>query len=176
MHAALRVTHRQALIAIALVSGLACALKAAHENDGADVEDIRAIIDDETTTWNRGDADAYSRHFSANGTFTNFRGLFFVGHREFRDRHEVVFNGDLRGTRLEQRIVSLKFIRPDVAIVETLASVSGFKSVPPGSSIDEKGRLNTRLLQVLEKEAGTWKIVAYHNVDVKAGIPIPELS
>jgi uncharacterized protein (TIGR02246 family) len=159
--------HRQALIAIAVVMNMVCAATITHAEDSADVTKIRAIVDDEITSWNRGDADGYSRHFSADGTFTNVRGLFFVGHQEFRDRHELVF----------KRIVSMRFIRPDVAIVETLASVSGFKArVPPGSSVDEKGRLNTRLLQVFKKDGGSWKIVVYHNVDVKPGIPIPELD
>jgi hypothetical protein len=41
-------------------------------------------------------------------------------------------------------------------------------------TLDDKGRLRTRLLQVLAKEDGVWKIVAYHNVDVKPGVPTPE--
>jgi hypothetical protein len=40
--------------------------------------------------------------------------------------------------------------------------------------VDAKGRLRTRLLQVLAKDNGVWKIVAYHNVDVKPGIAVPE--
>jgi uncharacterized protein (TIGR02246 family) len=169
--------HRQALIAIAVVASMVCAVTGTHADDSADATKIRAIIDDEITAWNRGDADGYSKHFSADGTFTNIRGLFFVGYQEFRDRHELVFKGEFRGTTLEQRIVSMRFIRPDVASVETLASVSGFKAgIPPGSSVDEKRRLNARLLQVLKKDGGSWKIVVYHNVDVKPGTPVPELD
>jgi hypothetical protein len=57
--------------------------------------------------------------------------------------------GIYKNTTLKQDIASLKFIRPD------------------------KGRIRTRLLQVVAKEAGAWKIVTYHNVDVKPGIPFP---
>ena len=35
-------------------------------------------------------------------------------------------------------------------------------------------RLRARLLQVLVKDGGEWKIAAYHNVDVKAGVFVPE--
>lgn len=56
--------------------------------------------------------------------------------------------------------------------------MSGFwlcqRRASPRIQLDAKGQLNTRLLQVVTKEAGAWKIVSYHNVDVKPGTPIPE--
>ena len=96
----------------------------ANAQSGPDEAAIRSILEEEVTTWNKGDADAYSRHFAAEGTFTNILGLFFTGHEAFRARHEEIFKGTFRGTVLRQDIVSLKFVRPDVVVVETLASVS----------------------------------------------------
>jgi hypothetical protein len=61
-----------------------------------------------------------------------------------------------------------------VAIVETLTSLSGMAETAPGTAADSKGRLRTRLLQVVARQGGEWKIVAYHNVDVKPGVPVPE--
>lgn len=137
---------------------------------------IRTIIQEETASWNKGDADAYSTHFAADGTFTNILGMYFTGHQAFRDRHEDIFKRMFQGTTLRQDIVSIKFVRQDVAIVETLCWVSGFsKSGPaPGTHLDAKGRLCTRLLQVFVADGNDWKIASYHNVDVKAGTPVPE--
>jgi hypothetical protein len=42
------------------------------------------------------------------------------------------------------------------------------------SSILNPALLRTRLLQVLVKDGGEWKIAAYHNVDVKSGVEVPE--
>lgn len=140
----------------------------------ADERAIRDIVADENATWNKGDAVGYSRHFADAGTFTNIRGQFFTGHEPFLKQHQVIFEGIFKNTTLSQDVVSLKFIRPDVAIVETLSAVAGMTQAPPGVTRDEKGRLRTRLLQVLAKENGIWKIVAYHNVDVKPGTPVPE--
>ena len=42
------------------------------------------------------------------------------------------------------------------------------------SSILNPAPLRTRLLQVLVKDGGEWKIAAYHNVDVKSGVEGPE--
>ncbi len=85
-------------------------------------------------------------------------------------------NGRFKQTKLQQDIVSLKFVRPDVAVVEVLTSVTGVVAaqLAPGTSGDTTGRLRTRLLQVVVKQGEEWKVVAYHNVDVKPGIPLPE--
>lgn len=137
---------------------------------------IRSILQKEVTAWNKGDAQTYSRHFAADGTFTNILGMFFTGHQAFLDRHEEIFKGMSRGTVLRQDVVSLKFVRPDTAVVETLSWISGFSpsGPPPGTHTDAKGRLRTRLLQVMVKDADGWKIDVYHNVDVKPSVTAPE--
>jgi uncharacterized protein (TIGR02246 family) len=129
---------------------------------------IRNILQEEVTTWNAGDANGYSRHFADDGTFTNILGIFYKGHKEFLNRHDIIFKGPFRGTVLRLEDVSVRFIKDDVAIVEVLASVSGFTAGPtPGARLDESGSLKTRLLQVFVKQGGDWKIAVYHNVDVK---------
>jgi uncharacterized protein (TIGR02246 family) len=142
----------------------------------SDTTAIQNILKEEVVSWNNGDAETYSKHFATDGTFTNILGLFFTGHKEFLVRHEQIFKGVFSGTVLKQNIVSLKFVHPNVAIVETLTWIAGFsKDGPPkGTNLDEKGRLRTRLLQVMVREGGGWKIVVYHNVDIKPGIPVPE--
>ena len=135
---------------------------------------IRQIVTEEIAAWNQGDAVAYSRHFAAEGTFTNIRGQFFVGYDAFLKQHDVIFKSLFKGTTLAQEVVSLKFITSEVAVVEALTAVSGMRQPPPGVAFDTRGRLRTRLLQVVAKQQGAWKIVAYHNVDVKPGTPLPD--
>lgn len=136
---------------------------------------IQTILLSEETAWNNGDAAAYSQQFAQNGTFTNILGMFFRGHDVFQERHDQIFKGVFNKTVLQQKVVSFQFVRPDVAIVETLSCVSGFPAgPPPGATLNAKGQLYTRLLQVFVKEANDWKISAYHNVDLKPGIPVPE--
>ena len=132
---------------------------------------IRQIVDNETATWNKGDAVGYSRDYAPTGTFTNIRGQYFEGYPAFLKQHQVIFDGIFKGSALKQDIVALRFIRPDVAVVETLATVSGGQT-PPGVATDQNGAFHTRLMQILTKKSGVWKIVAYHNTDVKAGIPL----
>jgi uncharacterized protein (TIGR02246 family) len=161
-----------------LTLGVAVALGAtiARAQTMDDEAAIRRIVQEEADAWTRGDATAYSLHFAADGTFTNILGDFYTGHEVFLKRHEFLFQGPYRGTTLHHDVVSLKFPRPDVAVVEVLTSVTGFQKLGPGLVTDAKGRLRTRLLQVLVKDKGKWKIVTYHNVDVKAQTPVPDPS
>jgi len=150
------------------------AIIAATPQTSPDETAVRDIIQEEITAWNSGDAAAYSRHFAADGTCTNIRGQFFTGRQAFIERHDYLFKGPFHGSTLKQDVVSLKFVRPDVAVVEVLTSVTGIQKLSPGTNTDAKGRLRTRLLQVLVKDGGEWKIVAYHNTDVKPDVPVPD--
>jgi len=150
------------------------AIIAATPQTSPDETAVRNIIQEEITAWNSGDAAAYSRHFAADGTCTNIRGQFFTGRQAFIERHDYLFKGPFHGSTLKQDVVSLKFVRPDVAVVEVLTSVTGIQKLSPGTNTDAKGRLRTRLLQVLVKDGGEWKIVAYHNTDVKPDVPAPD--
>jgi len=137
----------------------------------SDTAAVRNIVKNEIETWNKGDATGYSRDFAASGTFTNIRGQFFTGYPGYLKQHEVIFQGIFKQTTLKQEIVSLKFIRPDVAILETATTVNGAAQGPLGVTRDANGRIRTRLMQVVAKENGVWKIMTYHNVDVKPQIP-----
>ncbi|GAB2521607.1 SgcJ/EcaC family oxidoreductase [Spirosoma aerophilum] len=141
----------------------------------ADSLTIQTILGQEVTSWNSGDAATYSTHFAENGTFTNIRGMFFTGHQQFLDRHVEIFKGMFAQTVLQQDVVSFRFLSPDIAIVETITWITGFpKGISPKAiHIDNKGRLHTRLLQVFQKQRGDWKIVVYHNVDLKPDTPVP---
>jgi uncharacterized protein (TIGR02246 family) len=143
------------VLAVVLYASLAAPAQASPDETA-----VRNIIQEEITAWNSGDAVAYSRHFAAEGTFTNIRGQFFTGRQPFIERHDYLFKGPFHGSTLRQDIVSLKFVRPDVAVVEVLTSVTGIPKLFPGTNTDDKGRLRTRLLQVVVKKGGEWKIAA----------------
>jgi uncharacterized protein (TIGR02246 family) len=79
-----------------------------------------------------------------------------------------------RGSKKQEDIVAIKFLRPDVALVDILQTITGYQKLLPGTTADSKGRLRSRLLQVMVKNGGEWRVAAYHNVDVKPGTPVPE--
>jgi hypothetical protein len=49
----------------------------AFPQHSADAAAVQKIIDDQVTAWNKGDAEAFARDFSPDGTFTNLLGMCF---------------------------------------------------------------------------------------------------
>ena len=130
-------------------------------------EAVLNILREENEGWNSGDVALYSRSIGENVTFTNIRGQHLLGREAFAKQHEMIFSALFQGTKLTQQIVSLQFIGTDLALLDTLTSVTGIASPLPYMKLDASGALRTRLLQVIVREDEEWKVVAYHNVDVK---------
>jgi uncharacterized protein (TIGR02246 family) len=159
---------RMKFLLAALLFGL---METAMGQANSDEDAVRKIVADEDTAWNAGDAVEYAKHFADDGSATTIRGEFYTGHEEFIKRHAGIFGSIFKNTTLKQEIVSVRFLKPDVAMVETLAMVGGIKAPPPGMPVDASGVLRTRLLQVMTHNGGEWKIVAYHNVAVPPSKP-----
>ena len=65
---------------------------------------IQGILHEQADAWGKGDAKAYSRHFAAEGTFTNILGMFFTGQKEFEVRREQIFTRIFRGTAMKKAL------------------------------------------------------------------------
>lgn len=129
-------------------------------------EEIEALIEREIRAWNQGDAVAYAEAVAPDCVFTNLFGQQFVGRDGFEQQHARVFAGVFKGSRLAQTIDHLRRIRPDVALVDTSATLS----VPAGD-LGPARTVHTRLLQVLVHDEGAWRIASYHNVEERPRPP-----
>jgi uncharacterized protein (TIGR02246 family) len=138
---------------------------AASTADRHAIERLMASLDE---AWARGDAEAYADRFVSDGTFTNFLGMFFQGREAFRERHDAVFKSVFKGTALYLEIAVLRFIGPDVAVVDLNATLKGLTTPPRGLTALPDGAVRTKLLMVLVRKYAEWWISAYHNVAVTA--------
>ena len=130
---------------------------------------IRAVLDGQEAAWAAGDAEAFAAAVTDDVVFTNIVGLFTVGRAPFVGQHARIFATFYKGTVMKQQIASLAFVRPDVAIVDTLTEGSGFGPLPPAIAAHvTDGRLQSRLEQVMVKNDGQWRVAAFHNVVVDA--------
>ena len=141
-------------------------------------DSIIQILNEQASGWNEGNAGLYANAFSEDGCFTNIFGMFFTGHQSFLQKHDMILKNVFKNSTFEYKLVRLQFPVDDVAVVETLLIVSGFNKTGAFNLIhtDKDGRMFTRLVQVMVKKMNGWKIVSYHNVDIKEGIAIPELA
>lgn len=160
---------RTAMLSMAVAVSLATPVAAQSDERSRAADDarIRAIVAEQVTAWNAGDAVAFSKSFAEDGSFTNIRGTVFYGHKAFEDRHREIFATFFKESRLATSVNRIRFVRPDVAIVDVATEISELHDAPPGVKPNSAGRIVTRLQEVFVKDEGVWRVASYHNVDVK---------
>ncbi len=105
-----------------------------------------------------------SDHVTVDVSFTNIFGTVRFGREEFIQRHKEIGQTFFKGTTSKSSITKLRFVRPDVAVVDVSGELSGFQKVYPGLPVGKDGVLRNKLLLVLIKENGTWWITEFNNV------------
>jgi uncharacterized protein (TIGR02246 family) len=128
---------------------------------------IRAIVAEQAAAWNNGDAAGYARHVAPDVSFTNLFGMVMYGAPAFVQRHTQILTTFYKGTTKHHVIRRVRFVTPDVAIVDIDNQVRGVKSMPEGIVVPADGIVRTQLMEVFVHRDGRWVIEAYHNVDTK---------
>lgn len=131
-----------------------------------DEGEIRRIVAEQVAGWNRGDAHAWSANCEPGVGFTNILGMRWDTQAGFETRHAEMFRGVFANSQLLVEIERLQFPAANLAIVELLITLTGFRALPPGIRATVEGKLLTRMLEVLTKRDGRWRIAACHNTAV----------
>jgi uncharacterized protein (TIGR02246 family) len=131
------------------------------------VEEIKQIISRQQEAWNRADAAEFSKYCDASVSFTTILGKVYFGRNLFDERHAEIFATIFHGSALNMSIQRIHFPNPDVAIVDLNAAVSNYQVLPTGITAPTDGVLRTSLMQVFIRTESGWRMVAYHNVDIK---------
>jgi uncharacterized protein (TIGR02246 family) len=132
---------------------------------------IRAIVAEQAAAWNSGDGVGYARNLAPEASFTNLFGMVMYGAPAFQKRHSEILSTFYKGTTKKHVVRRIRFVTPDVAIVDIDNEVHGVKSMPPGVAVPEDGIIRTQLMEVFVRRDGTWWVEAYHNVDLKPAKP-----
>ncbi|MER5327230.1 SgcJ/EcaC family oxidoreductase [Streptosporangium roseum] len=116
---------------------------------------IASLID----AWRRHDADAYGAQFTQDATYVTFVGTYYRGRRDIIESHRTLFAKFLKGTRLADEILDVRFYGPDVAVVTSRGD--SFKGSRPK-------KLTKVQTYTLAREAdGPWRIAAFQNTKRK---------
>lgn len=125
------------------------------------------IIHRQQEAWKRGDAAGYAADCDSQMSFTNILGEMAFGRQAFETKHAFIFSSIFKGSRLEMEIRRIHFPTPNVALVDVACTLRDYAALPPGVPPRPDGVLRTCLLEVLTRVDDGWRVVAYHNVDVK---------
>lgn len=116
---------------------------------------IGALVD----AWNRQDAEAYGRLFTEDATYVTWVGTHYRGRRDIVASHHALFTKFVKGTKLADEILDLRFLGPDTAVV------TGRGEIYKG---DRPAKLTKVQTYVLVRAAdGGWRIAAFQNTKRK---------
>jgi uncharacterized protein (TIGR02246 family) len=116
----------------------------------ADEAAVRRLLDQSNQAWERGDATAYASYQAGDADLIDFRGVHAVGRQAIIDLLQSAFYTVLKNTRVEARIVDLRFLSTDVAIFHTEGKIA-----PVGGDSVQTF--------VATKQADQWRIAAFQN-------------
>jgi uncharacterized protein (TIGR02246 family) len=136
------------------------------QDDAAEAP-IRAIVAEQVAAWDAGDGAAYARALAPDASFTNLFGMVMYGAAAFAERHRQILATFYKGTIKYHAIRRIRFVTPDVAIVDIDNEVRGVKAMPAGIVVPPDGIVKTQLMEVFVRRGDRWWIEAYHNVDTK---------
>ncbi|MDD9381804.1 SgcJ/EcaC family oxidoreductase [Streptomyces sp. ZAF1911] len=120
---------------------------------------VRVVLDRLVEAWERHDAEAYGELFTEDATYITYVGTFYRGRNDIADSHRTLFAGFLKGTRLADEILDVRFYGPDVAVVN-------------GRGDTYKGKRPTKLTKIqtytlVREPDGSWRIAAFQNTKRK---------
>ncbi len=115
--------------------------------------------------WNRGDAAGYASLFTDDADFVAWNGSHGRGRQAIEDGHRRLFDGPLAGFRMvlvdddaeSASPESLRFVRPDVAIMVIPGAVTLARQSPTGPDHESVQTF------VLIKNDNRWRVAAFHN-------------
>jgi uncharacterized protein (TIGR02246 family) len=122
---------------------------------------IRALFDDLLADWGRGDGEAYGSRFTEDADYVAFDGTYTRGREEISASHQELFDRFLKGTQLTGRVLSVKFLNPDVALVHATG-----RTIMRGKSRPSPERDSIQTL-VAVREGAEWRFAAFHNSRVR---------
>ncbi|MCT2546605.1 MULTISPECIES: SgcJ/EcaC family oxidoreductase [Streptomyces] len=121
--------------------------------------EVRAVIASLIDAWQRHDAQAYGARFTVDATYITFVGTYYQGRADIVESHRTLFEKHLKGTRLADEVLDIRFHGPDTAVV------TGRGDTYKGGRPQKLTKIQTYTL--VREADGEWRIAAFHNTKRK---------
>jgi uncharacterized protein (TIGR02246 family) len=117
---------------------------------------IQAVVAGLAEAWGKGNGRAWGSYFAEDADFTAWFGLYLKGRDAIAASHQQIFDTVYKNTKVRLEIRSLRFLRPDVAVVHLNGSVVG-----EGEELSDEPHVVP--VAVLTKESGSWRLAVFQN-------------
>ena len=152
-----------ALLIIVNAAGASRIARAQAADTRKDEEAIKAIIAATTDAFSSHDAKKWVQYCTSDAQLITVRGESMNGVAQIEKGLATIFQTRGREVTLKTLDVSVRFIRPDVALAHVRNELSGLIN-PDGQTLPAHQELSVR---VFVKDEGTWRITAFHNTIVQ---------
>jgi uncharacterized protein (TIGR02246 family) len=140
----------RSLIFVAALAGLSAGTGAVDDRT-----EIQKVLDAHAAAWTAGDAHAAAAVMTDDADWLRRDGVMIHGKAAIEAMHREIFAGPGKNTRHEHPgSADIRFIRPDVAIVDGDSFVGPMDAKPTPDTIG-------RYTAVFVKERGAWKVTAF---------------
>ena len=158
-----------AAIVAASLAMLGTASMSAAQQAGSNEDEaaIRKVIVEMTEGFNNHDGKAAARMYTTDARFVSVRGDVMNGQAGIERGLSAILTTRAKNAAQQTMDVKVRFIRPDVALVNVTNELSGLVA-PDGHVLPSQQELS---LRVFVKDAGVWQVAAFHNTMVAPFAP-----
>jgi uncharacterized protein (TIGR02246 family) len=130
-----------------------------------DTAEVTRLLETIASGWNAASGAAYASAFADDADFINIIGMHARGRDLIARGHDEILSTVFRGTRLTAVVDSVRFLRPDVAVVETTLSLRQGDGLPFTFGDPSRPPMpHTKAGYVATKEGDTWSIAVFRNM------------
>jgi uncharacterized protein (TIGR02246 family) len=117
---------------------------------------IRATLQTYATAWNAADARTIAELYTVDADYTGFGSVMTRGRTEIENRYAALLAGSFSGTEIAIDMSSLRFLKPDVAIVDGSMDLTGLHAAD-GSPKAAKALF----IAIMTNDEGQWKFTTF---------------
>lgn len=133
-----------------------------HLGTKEDENTIKKIVVEMTEGFNRHDAKASTRMYAEDADFVSVRGEVGLGREAAERGLQRIFETRARAATLKTEAVTVRFVRPDIALAHVTNELSGL-TAPDGQTLPSQRELS---LRVFVRNDGVWQVASFHNTMV----------
>lgn len=131
----------------------------------ADEAALKKVLTGMAEAWNRGDGAGYAAPFLEDATYISYDGQLAEGRQVIQDVHQMLFDGPLKGSRMDDsnhQEPRIRFLTDDSAVIIS----TGGASIDGGSPTDPD-RASIVTLTAVRKD-GEWRLASFQNTRQQA--------
>jgi len=127
----------------------------------ADVKQIKTLIIQLKENWDDGNGKGYGDLFAKQAQYITFLGNRLIGREQIADTHQKLFDGALKGSKMQINIRHIHFLTENSVYIITTGAVN--------PNPDKKVKENRKSIQTLTaiKEDGQWIFSSFQNTRIQ---------